>query len=80
MNTSFTVPDIANHVPHLEIHWDPRHISLGPVEAVKELRGGKPSVVLASTESGLIMNSFMLQPGEEKILAERLTQFFRSKR
>ena len=80
VSTSFSVPDIANHVPHLEIHWDPRNISMEPVDAVKELRRGKPSVVLASTESGLIMNSFMLQPGEEKILGERLTQFFRSKR
>jgi hypothetical protein len=53
---------------------------LVPADAVKELRSGKPSIVLASTESGLIMNSFMLQPGEEKILGERLTQFFRSKR
>jgi uncharacterized pyridoxal phosphate-dependent enzyme len=80
VSTSFSVPDIANHVPHLEIHWDPRHISLEPVEAVTELRSGKPSVVLASTESGLIMNSFMLQPGEEKILGDRLTQFFRAKK
>src|SRR5579864_5702288 len=78
VNTSFSVPDIPNHVPHLEIHWDPRHITLEPAAAVKELRSGKPSIVLASSESGLIMNSFMLQPGEEKILGERLTQFFRS--
>jgi L-seryl-tRNA(Ser) seleniumtransferase len=77
VSTSFSVPEVANHVPHLEIHWDPRHISLAPVDAVRQLRSGKPSVVLASTESGLIMNSFMLQPGEEKIMGERLAQFFR---
>jgi L-seryl-tRNA(Ser) seleniumtransferase len=77
VNTSFTVPDIANHVPHLEIHWDPRHISLTPVDAVKELRSGKPSIVVASTETGLIMNSFMLQPGEEKVMGESLVRFFR---
>jgi uncharacterized pyridoxal phosphate-dependent enzyme len=78
VSTSFTVPDIANHVPHLEIHWDARHIALQPVDAVKELRSGKPSIVLASTETGLIMNSFMLQPGEEKIMGGRLTEFFRA--
>jgi L-seryl-tRNA(Ser) seleniumtransferase len=77
VNTSFTVPDIANHVPHLEIHWDPRHISLAPVDAVKQLRSGKPSIVVASTETGLIMNSFMLQPGEEKVMGESLVRFFR---
>src|SRR6267378_1019553 len=78
VSTSFSVPDIANHVPHLEIHWDPRHISLEPADAVRQLRSGKPSIVLASNESGLIMNSFMLQPGEEKVIAERLTQLFRA--
>src|SRR6267378_1902084 len=78
VSTSFSVPDIANHVPHLEIHWDPRHISLEPADAVRQLRSGKPSIVLASNESGLIMNSFMLQLGEEKIIAERLTQLFRA--
>ena len=77
VSTSFSVPGIANHVPHLEIHWDPRRISLEPADAVKQLRGGKPSIVVASNESGLIMNSFMLLPGEEKIMGERLTQFFR---
>ena len=79
VSTSFSVPDIANHVPHLEIHWDPRHISLEPPDAVRQLRGGKPSIVLAGNESGLIMNSFMLQPGEEKLIAERLTQLFRAR-
>ena len=79
VSTSFTVPDVANHVPHLEIHWDPRHISLTPVDAVKQLRSGKPSIVVASTETGLIMNSFMLQPGEEKIMGESLVKFFRQK-
>jgi L-seryl-tRNA(Ser) seleniumtransferase len=78
VSTSFSVPDIANHVPHLEIHWDPRRITLEPADAVKQLRGGKPSIVVASNESGLIMNSFMLQPGEEKIMGERLAHFFRA--
>jgi hypothetical protein len=51
---------------------------LEPADAVRQLRSGKPSIVIASNESGLIMNSFMLQPGEEKIIADRLTQLFRA--
>jgi uncharacterized pyridoxal phosphate-dependent enzyme len=78
VSTSFSEPDIANHVPHLGIHWDPRHISLEVRDAAQRLRAGKPSIVLASNEGGLVMNSFMLQPGEEKIIAERLTQLFRA--
>ena len=78
VTTAFSVPDIANHVPHIEIYWDPRHISLAPQDALKELRAGKPSIVLGRNERGLGMNSFQLQPGEEKIIADRLVQLFRA--
>jgi L-seryl-tRNA(Ser) seleniumtransferase len=76
--TSFNVPDVANHVPHMRISWDPRKISLAPHEATKALRNGKPSIVLGSSESGLGMNSFMLKSGEEKIIAAQLVQLFKS--
>lgn len=76
--TSFNVPDVANHVPHMQIFWDPRKISLAPRDAASALRNGKPSIVLDSSEGGLGMNSFMLQPGEEKIIAAQLVELFKS--
>ena len=76
--TSFNVPDVANHVPHMRIFWDPRKVSLSPHDAANALRNGKPSVVLGSMEGGLDMNSFMLKPGEEKIIAAQLAQLFKS--
>ena len=76
--TSFNVPDVANHVPHMHIDWDPRKISLAPHDAASALRKGKPSIVLGSSEDGLGMNSFMLKPGEEKIIAEHLVQLFKA--
>ena len=80
VTTSYNVPDIANHVPHMEIKWDAQRISLTPREAGKALRAGKPSIVLSTGEEGeaLSMNSFMLQPGEEKIIAENLVKLFKS--
>src|SRR5580765_1748029 len=30
VSTSYSIPDIANHVPHMEITWDPRRISITP--------------------------------------------------
>jgi L-seryl-tRNA(Ser) seleniumtransferase len=71
--TSF-VPDIANHVPHMVIDWDPAKISLTLEQVSKMLKESKPSIVLGGGEDrpGLIMCSFMLQPGEHKIVAERL--------
>ena len=72
------VPEIANHVPHIQINWDPQKIKLTPQEAFQALRKGKPSIMLADTDSGLAMNSFMLQPGEDKIIAGRLVELFRA--
>ena len=78
--TAYFVPDIANHVPHMEIKWDPRRTKISPEDAVAALRKSRPAVVLATSEKdvangrsdALIMNSFMLQPGEESIVADKV--------
>jgi uncharacterized pyridoxal phosphate-dependent enzyme len=71
VTTRFFVPDIANHVPHMEIRWDNR-ISAAPRKIAQDLRNGKPSIVLSTGEGHevLSLNSFMLQRGEEKIIAD----------
>src|SRR5437762_13770826 len=71
VSTSFFTPDIANHVPHMQIVWDAK-ISLTPQQASQILRSGQPPIVIGGGEGrpGLAMNSFMLQPGEENIIAE----------
>ncbi len=78
VSTSFFTPDIANHVPHMEITWDAK-ISATPQEISKLMRSGKPAIVVAVGEDrpGLAMNSFMLQPGEDKIVAEQLSRVLR---
>ena len=78
VSTAYFVPDIANHVPSMQINWDPRRISLTPRDVYDALRKSKPSIVLGRTEIGLEMNSFMLQPGEDKIIADQLLQIFRA--
>jgi uncharacterized pyridoxal phosphate-dependent enzyme len=79
VSTSFFVPDIANHVPHMRITWDAARISLTPQQASKLLRSGKPSIVIGGGEGrpGLSMSSFMLQPGEDKIVADQLSRLLR---
>jgi L-seryl-tRNA(Ser) seleniumtransferase len=79
VSTSFFTPDVANHVPHMQITWDEARMRLTPPEAAKWLRGANPPIVIGSGEErlGLAMNSFMLQPGEDKIVAEQLMKLFR---
>jgi uncharacterized pyridoxal phosphate-dependent enzyme len=78
VSTSFFTPDIANHVPHMQIAWDSK-IPLTPQQVSKALRNSKPSIVIAVGEDkpGLAMNSFMLKPGEDKIVAEQLSRVLR---
>jgi uncharacterized pyridoxal phosphate-dependent enzyme len=78
VSTSFFIPDIANHVPHMQISWDSR-IPLEPQQVSKMLRTSKPSIVMGGGEGrpGLAMCSFMLQPGEDKIVADQLSRILR---
>ena len=78
VTTKFFTPAIANHVPHMQITWDSR-ISLTPHEVSQLLRNSKPSIVMSAGEEkpGLAMNSFMLQPGEDQIVAEHLSRILR---
>jgi len=79
VTTAYFVPDIANHVPHMEIRWDSR-IKISTEDALAALRNSRPSIILATSEkdavgekrTGLVMNSFMLQPGEDAIIADRV--------
>jgi len=78
VTTAFFTPDVANHVPHMSITWDSR-VSISPQEVSRMLRSGQPSIVIGGGEGrpGLGMNSFMLQPGEDQIIADRLSKVLR---
>ena len=79
VTTTYSMPAMANHVPHMEIHWDKR-ITVTPRDVVKALRQGRPAIVLSAGEESpaLSMNSFMLQPGEDKIIAEKLSAYLKA--
>jgi L-seryl-tRNA(Ser) seleniumtransferase len=81
VSTSFFTPDVANHVPHMQITWDAAHIALTPHQVAQILRNSKPAIVISAGENrpGLAMTSFMLQPGEDDIVAGQLVQVFRQR-
>jgi L-seryl-tRNA(Ser) seleniumtransferase len=87
VSTSYFVPDIANHVPHMEVRWDLAKIKISAEDAVKTLRIGKPSIVLAEAEKhafgekrddSLTICSFMLKPGEDAIVASKLFELLKA--
>src|SRR5436305_2450434 len=78
VSTAFFTPDLANHVPHMQITWDTK-VSLTAQQASQKLRAGTPSIAIGGGEGrpGLAMSSFMLQHGEEQIIAEQMVKLFR---
>ena len=72
------VPPIANHVPHLRISWDTAK-GLKAADAVTALRNGEPSIGTRSEGDSVVIGVWMMQPGDEKIVARRLRQVLEHK-
>lgn len=69
------VPPIANVTPTLRISWDQSIIKLTPKDMTLNLRNGVPSIEAPkSINDAMILSVWMMQPGEEKIVARRFTE------
>jgi L-seryl-tRNA(Ser) seleniumtransferase len=68
------VPEVANHVPHVRISWDAAGKGITPVDVVKALRDGEPSIGTRSEGDALVVGIWMMEPGEDKIVARRLRE------
>jgi D-glucosaminate-6-phosphate ammonia-lyase len=73
------VPEVANHVPHVRVSWDAAAKGLTPADVVKALREGEPSIGTRSEGPALVIGVWMMQPGDEKIVARRLRQVLERK-
>ncbi|HKW35920.1 MAG TPA: aminotransferase class V-fold PLP-dependent enzyme [Candidatus Acidoferrum sp.] len=83
------IPPVANHVPHLLITYDLNRIKISATDVMKKMREGTPRVELnpatggGSASAGLpggnnviVVGVWMLQPGEDQIVAKRLHEVF----
>jgi L-seryl-tRNA(Ser) seleniumtransferase len=68
------VPEVANHVPHVRVSWDGASTGSRAAGVVRALQEGEPSVAIRSEGETLVVGVWMMQPGEEKIVARRLRQ------
>jgi L-seryl-tRNA(Ser) seleniumtransferase len=81
------IPPLANNVPHLLIRYDTRRVNISPKEVARQLRQGTPSIELnpatGSTEASagipkdankIVVGVWMLEPGEDAIVARRLRE------
>jgi L-seryl-tRNA(Ser) seleniumtransferase len=68
------VPEVANHVPHVRISWAGAAAGITPADVVKVLRDGEPSIGTRSEGDAVVIGVWMMQPGEERIVARRLRE------
>jgi L-seryl-tRNA(Ser) seleniumtransferase len=74
VRTETWVPEIANHVPHIKIFWDPQTVKLSVKDAQKQMREGDPAIEVTPSETEFTMNVWMLQPGDAELVAKRVRE------
>lgn len=83
LTTSINVPQVANHVPHLLIHYDPTIVGIKPLEVADLLRAQTPSIELnpatgatgrieGADQNTIVVGVWMLEPGEDALVAKAL--------
>jgi len=77
------VPPVANQVPHLLIRYDQQRIKISPLDVAEQLRQGAPSIELnpatgrdegIADANTIVVGVWMLEPGEDMIVARRLRE------
>ena len=77
VRTEVDVPAIANAVPHLRIRWDYEGRNLRPSDVARQLREGEPGIeVSPSSRRRLGIGVWMMEPGEDAIVARRIREIF----
>ncbi|MBT34581.1 MAG: selenocysteine synthase [Thalassobius sp.] len=73
LKSTVDVPPIANHVPTLNISWETNKVKISGDGVKEELRNGHPSIEIAGGgENSVSITTWMLVPGQERIVAKRL--------
>src|SRR5207244_12140058 len=88
VQTPRCIPAVAaNYVPHLLITYDQNRIQITGAEVMKKMREGKPRIELNPSTGGapasaglpggpntIVVGVWMMQPGEDVIVAKRLRE------
>lgn len=72
VTTEIHVPPHANHVPSLRIRWDEKKVKTTPEAIRKELREGHPSIQTVGDAKTIGITTWMMVPGQERIVARRI--------
>jgi L-seryl-tRNA(Ser) seleniumtransferase len=75
VSTRIHVPKLGNVTPTLAVSWNESNIKLTGKELQQNLRNGDPSIEVAGgTEKSINITVWVMKPGQEKIVAQRLRE------
>ena len=64
----------AHPVPYLRLKWDKNALPISYEECAKRLRAGEPRIEVNASPEEMTLASYMLNPGEERIVGWRLAE------
>lgn len=74
ITTKVTVPEVANITPTLSISWDEQKIKMTVPELRERLKNGTPSIEVMGNRENCVITAWMMQPGEEQVVASRVVE------
>lgn len=82
VETSIREPrGLSNHSPGLSIRWDVSKLGITGEEVSKILYTTEPRIALGGGQgSGISISAYMMEPGEDKIVADRIYEILAQKR
>lgn len=78
VETEIHVPKYANHVPSLRIRWNEKKVKISPNELRKQLSEGHPSIQTVGDSMSVGITTWMMVPGQERIVAKRIKEILSS--
>jgi len=78
VETTIHIPPHANHVPSLKIRWDQSKVNISPDNVRKILREGSPSIETVGNKNEIGITTWMMVPGQEKIVAKKIKKILKS--
>ena len=74
VTTQVNQPGRSNVAPNLAVRWDRERLAISGHELARQLSAGQPRIEVPAQESGFGINPYMMEPGEEDIVVQRISE------
>ena len=72
--TQVNQPGRSNVAPNLAVRWDREKLAISGHELARQLSVGQPRIEIPAHENGFGINPYMMEPGEEDMVARRVRE------